>query len=114
MTFSAQAGLLILLCALYCVRGLPLITYAPRGEEGISIAYYMNRCQFSDFSLISDFLRIKKTCIKLIKSGQNIDKFSIVSKGRLDNSKGLDNLGLQFLNIKTSLDFLQTKFRLSE
>ena len=28
-------------------------------------------CQFSDCSLISDFLRIKKTCIKLIKSGQN-------------------------------------------
>ena len=42
-------------------------------------------CQFSDFSLISDFLRMKKTCIKLIKSGQNIDKFTIVSKGRLDN-----------------------------
>ena len=46
-------------------------------------------CQFSDFSLISDFLRIKKTCIKLIKSGQNIDQFSIVSKDRLDNGKGL-------------------------
>ena len=33
-------------------------------------------CQFSDCCLISDFLRIKKTCIKLIKSGQNIVKFS--------------------------------------
>ena len=51
-------------------------------------------CQFSDFSLISDFLRIKKTCIILIKSGQNINKFSIVSKGRLDNGKGLDNPSL--------------------
>ena len=55
---------------------------------------YIQGCQFSDFSLISDFLRMKKTCIKLIKSGQNIDKFSIVSKDRLDNGKGLDNPSL--------------------
>ena len=44
-------------------------------------------CQFSDFSLISDFLRIKETGVKLIKSSQNMDKISIVSK---DNGKCFD------------------------
>ena len=60
---------------------------------------YEQGCQFSDFSLISDFLRIKKTCIKLIKSGQNIVKFSMVSKDRLDNGKGLDNPSLITVSI---------------
>ena len=55
---------------------------------------YTQGCQFSDFSLISDFLRIKETGIKLIKYVQNMDKISIVSKDRLDNGKGLDNLSL--------------------
>ena len=51
-------------------------------------------CQFSDFSLISDFLRIKKSGIKLIKYSQNMDNISIISKDRLDNGKGLDNPSL--------------------
>ena len=55
---------------------------------------YSQGCQFSDFSLISDFLRIKLTGIKLIKYDQNMDKISIVSKDRLDNGKGLDNPSL--------------------
>ena len=49
---------------------------------------------FSDLSLSSDLLRVKRICIKFIKSGHNIDKVSIVSKGRLDNGKGLDNPSL--------------------
>ena len=53
--------------------------------------------------------------MKLIKSVKNIDKISVVATDRLDNGKRLNNLSLTpFLNIKTSLDFLQTKFRLSE
>ena len=51
-------------------------------------------CQFSDFSLISDFLRIKESGIKLIKSSENMDTISIVFKDRLDSGKGLDNLSL--------------------
>ena len=47
-------------------------------------------CYFSDFSLISDFFRIKETGIKLIKYSQNMD-ISMVSKDRLDSGKGLDN-----------------------
>ena len=52
-------------------------------------------CQFSDFSLISDFFRIKETGIKLIKYDQNMAKISIVSKDRLDSSKRLDNPSLK-------------------
>ena len=52
-------------------------------------------CQFSDFSLISDFLRIKKSGIKLIKYGKNMDKISKVSKDRLDSGKRLDNPSLK-------------------
>ena len=51
-------------------------------------------CYFSDFSLISDFLRTKETGIKLIKYSQNMDKISIASKDRLDSGKGLDNPSL--------------------
>ena len=36
-------------------------------------------CQFSDFSLISDFFRVKETGIKLIKCGKNMDNISMVS-----------------------------------
>ena len=57
--------------------------------------YGMNQgCQFSDLSLISDFLRIKKTCLKLIKCGQKIDKILIISKDRLDFGKWLGNPSL--------------------
>ena len=52
-------------------------------------------CQFSDLSLISDFLRIKESGIKLIKYGKNMDKVLIVSKERLDSGKGLDNPSLK-------------------
>ena len=52
-------------------------------------------CQFSDFSLISDFLRIKETGIQLIKYGQNIVKVLIVTEDRLDSGKGLDNPSLK-------------------
>ena len=54
----------------------------------------MQGCQSSDFSLVSDFLRMKETGIKLIKYSQNMDKISIVSKDRLDSGKGLDNPSL--------------------
>ena len=64
-------------------------------------------CQFSDFSLISDFLRIKETCIKLIKYGQNMDNISIVSKDRPAIGKGLDNTSLN--TVSTHLN----QFRLS-
>ena len=64
-------------------------------------------CQFSDFSLISDFLRIKETCIKLIKYSKNMDNISIVSKDRLDNGKELDNPSLN--TVSTHLNH----FRLS-
>ena len=64
-------------------------------------------CQFSDLSLISDFLRIKETDIKLIKYSQNMDKISIVSKDRLDNWKGLDNPSLN------TVSTLLNQFRLS-
>ena len=63
-------------------------------------------CQFSDFSLISDFLRIKESGIKLIKCSQNMD-ISIVSKDRLNNGKGLDNPSLN--TVSTHLN----QFRLS-
>ena len=61
-------------------------------------------CQFSDFSLISDFLRIRETCITLSK---NMDNISIVSKDRLDDGKGLDNPSLR--TVSTHLNH----FRLS-
>ena len=51
-------------------------------------------CKFSDFSLISDFFKNKKTCIKLIKCGQNKYKISIISKDSLDSGKWLDNPSL--------------------
>ena len=67
----------------------------------------MQGSQFSDFSLISDFLRIKVTGINLIKYSQNMDNISIVSKDRLDNDKGL---GLPSLNtVSTHVN----QFRLS-
>ena len=56
--------------------------------------YILQGCQFSDFSLISDFFRMKETAIKLIKYGQHMDKISIVSKDRLDSGKRLDNPSL--------------------
>ena len=37
-------------------------------------------CKFSDLSLISDFLRIKETGIKLTKYVQNVGKISILPK----------------------------------
>ena len=52
-------------------------------------------CQFSDFSLISDFFRIKECGMKLIKDGKIMDKILIVSKDRLDSGKGLDNPSLK-------------------
>ena len=52
--------------------------------------FVLQECQFSDFSLISDFWRLKETGIKLIKYGQNMDKIPIVSKEMLDSGKGLD------------------------
>ena len=52
-------------------------------------------CQFSDFSLISDFLRIKETCIKLIKYGKNMDKIFKVFKDRLGIGKRLDDPSLK-------------------
>ena len=55
-------------------------------------------CQFSDFSLISDILRIKETGIKLIKYGQNMDNISIVSKDRLDSGNRLDNPSMTVSN----------------
>ena len=73
--------------------------------------YLFNKqgCQFSDFSLISDFLRIKESGIELIKYSQNI---STVSKDRLNNGKGLDNPSLNTVSSRS--DYLQTKFRLSQ
>ena len=56
-------------------------------------------CQFSDFSLISDFLRTMDSGIKLIKYGKNFNKISIVSKGRLDSDKRLDNPSLKTVSI---------------
>ena len=57
----------------------------------MSPTFYLQGCQFSDFSLISDFLRIKETGIKLIKCGKNMDKILKVFKDRLDSGKRLDN-----------------------
>ena len=54
----------------------------------------MQGCQFSDFSLISDFLRIREIGIKLIKYVQNMDKVLVVNKYRLNSGKGLDNPSL--------------------
>ena len=56
-----------------------------------NLHYNLQGCKFSDFSLISDFLRTKETGIELIKYSQNMDNVSIVSKDRFDNGKGLDN-----------------------
>ena len=53
--------------------------------------------------------------MKLIKYAKNMDKILIVFKDRLDRGKRLNNPSLkQFLNIKTSSDFLQTKMIFSE
>ena len=52
-------------------------------------------CQFSDFSLISDCLRIKECGMKLIKYGKNMDKILIVSKDRLESGKRLNNPSLK-------------------
>ena len=52
-------------------------------------------CQFSDFSLISDFFRKEETGIKLKKYGQKMDGISIVSTDMLDSGKGLDNPSLK-------------------
>ena len=49
---------------------------------------YIQGCQFSDFSLISDFLGRKGTGIKLIKFCQKRDKSSKVSKDRLKSGIG--------------------------
>ena len=49
----------------------------------------------SDFSLISDILRIKETGMKLIKYGKNMDKILKVFKDRLDSGKRLDNPSLK-------------------
>ena len=62
-------------------------------------------CQFSDFSLISDFLRRKGTGIKLIKFCQNRDKSSKVSKDRLNSGKGFAILSLNTVVFK-SVQFL--------
>ena len=72
-------------------------------EEG-----FKQGCQFSDLSLISDFLRIKKTCIKLIIMWSNINKISIVSIDRLDSVKWLDNPSLIIVSKQ------QNQFRSSE
>ena len=51
-------------------------------------------CQFSDFSLISDFLRTAKTSIKIDQMWSKymyIYKISKVSKDRLDSDKWLEN-----------------------
>ena len=65
-------------------------------------------CQFSDFSLISDFLTIKETGIKVIKYSQNMDNTSIVSRDRLNNDKGFENPSLN--TVSTHLN----QFRLSQ
>ena len=48
-------------------------------------------CQFSDLTLISDFLRIKETGIKLIRYCKNMDKVLTVFKDRLDSGKRLES-----------------------
>ena len=62
----------------------------------------MQGCQVSTFSLISDFLIIKETGIKLIKYSQNMDNISTVSKDRLDSGKGLDTQSL--ITVSTHLN----------
>ena len=62
--------------------------------------------------LISDFLRIKGTGINFIKYCQNKENISILPKDRLTSDTGLSHQSL--LNVKITLDFLQTKFRLSK
>ena len=69
----------------------------------------MHGCQFSDFNLISVFLRIKETGIKFIVYSQNMDNISIVSKDRLDGEKGLDNPSLNTVSTHLKLN----QFRLS-
>ena len=59
--------------------------------------FYLQGCQFSDFSLISDFLILRETGIKVIKYGQNMD-LTIVSKVRIDSGKGLDNPSLNTIS----------------
>ena len=73
----------------------------------LNLVFLHQGCQFSDFSLISDFLRINETCIKLIKYGQNMDKILIASQDSLDSGKGLDNPCLNTVSKH------QNQFRLS-
>ena len=51
-------------------------------------------CQFSDFRLISDFLTIQETGIKLNKYGQNMGKISIVPKDMHYSGKGFEHPSL--------------------
>ena len=60
----------------------------------MKISLYNQGCQFSDLSLISDFLRSKGTCTKLIKFGQNKDTSSKVSNERHNSGKGFAILSL--------------------
>ena len=99
-------------------RGCPPLSLFLRDIEHhhpILEIYHGQGCQFSDLSLISDFLRIKEACIKLIKYSQNMDKISIVSQGRLDSGKGLHYPSLNTVSLHLNqFRLFQTKFRLSE
>ena len=54
---------------------MALIANGPMADEPTLIFNpVIQGCQFSDFSLISDFLTIEETGIKLIKYGKNMDK----------------------------------------
>ena len=59
----------------------------------------IQECQFSDYNLILDFLRIRETGIKLIKYSQSMDNISIVSRTGLTMAKGLDNPSLNTVSI---------------
>ena len=58
----------------------------------------IRECKFSDFSLISDFLRINECGMKLTKYGKNMDRISIVSKERLDSVKGFNSPSLKIVS----------------
>ena len=66
-----------------------------RNDISSQYAVEIQGCQFSDLSLISDFLRIKETGIKLIKYSKNMYKILKVFKDRLDSGKRLDNPSLK-------------------
>ena len=56
------------------------------GDAGFNMNPFEDQgCQFSDFNLISDFLRLKETSIQVIKYSQNMD-ILIVSKDMIDIS----------------------------